>query len=130
MRSPTAGQEAFPATPSDPWAHLLGVALTSALTHDGRQLRPPSSAGSFATVTQRMLPTTHQASSKLRHVAGSGGPVPSPSPRAHHRQVSSPAESAACPVLAGVGVGCPTSKLFWILLQNNHSHWGHITAPH
>ena len=63
-------------------------------------------------VTQRMFPTTHQASSKLRHVAGSGGPVPSPSPCAHHPQVSSPAEHAACPALAGVEVGCPTPKLF------------------
>lgn len=81
-------------------------------------------------MTQRMLPTTHQAGSKLKHVAGSGGPVPSPGPRAHHPQVSSPVERAACPALAGVGVGWHNPKLFWALLQNDHSHWGHITAPH
>lgn len=131
-RSPTPGQEAFPATPSSPWAQLLGVALTSGLTRDRQQLVLTDLPLPWrsAPVTHLVLPTTHQADSKPRHAAGSGGPVPSPRPHAHHPQASSPAERAACPALAGARVGCHTPKPFWALLQNDHSHQGHITAPH
>ena len=105
------------------WAHPW---QTTASPH-----RPPSSARRrFATGTHLVLPTTHQAGSKPRHVAGSGGPVPSPRPHAHHPQASSPAERTACPALAGARVGCHTPKPFWALLQNDHSHRGHVTAPH